>query len=344
MIKQKELGTYSGKALTEIELSNDSRLRITALNLGCRINGIYLKNEKGEEENLVLAYEDPADYVTDGNALGAVVGRVAGRIPNAEAKVEGQKYSLTKNHGEHHLHGGETGFADVLWNVDIQDDEKKPAVVFSYISEDGEEGYPGRLNVTVTYTLEEDKLTMDYKASSDQATLVSLTNHSYFNLSGDLQSSVLNQTLKGPAEGVLEMDGEMIPTGEVLPAADLFPMKQGEAINAVKKNDHPQLLLAGRGLDHFFIWGNTKEDIVFAGDTGIKMTVQTTEPGAVIFSASQMGEDLKLKNGSSFPFAGLCIETQRLPAGFSKQGKTCELKKDETYQASTSFHFAPRLK
>ncbi|WP_252312098.1 aldose epimerase family protein [Sinobaca sp. H24] len=344
MIKQKELGTYSGEILTETELSNDSSLRVTALNLGCRINGIYLTNEKGEEENLVLAYEDPADYLTDGNALGAVVGRVAGRIPDAEAEVEGKKYSLTKNHGDHHLHGGEKGFANVFWDVAIHDDEKKPAVVFSYTAEDGEEGYPGRLEVTVTYTLDQDTLTIDYKASSDKATLVSLTNHSYFNLSGDLQSSILNQTLKGPAEGVLELDAELIPTGEVLPASDIFPMKDGEAINTIKKNDHPQLLLTGRGLDHFFVWAKTKEDIVFAGDTGIKMTVQTTEPGAVIYTAAQMGDDLKLKNGPSFPFAGLCIETQRLPAGFSSQGKTSELKAGETYQASTSFHFAPRLK
>ncbi|SFL85678.1 aldose epimerase family protein [Salibacterium qingdaonense] len=345
MIKEETIDHWDGEALIQITLENEQGMRADVLNFGCRLRGLYVPDKDGRLENVVLAYNDPADYRTDSVFLGAVVGRVAGRIPYGRLQLGDEIHHLSLNEGDHHLHGGSTGFSHRFWNYEVKSDGGEPSVSFTLQSVDGEEGYPGRVEVTVTYTLDrEGNLTIEYEAIPERTTWISLTNHAYFNLSGDKKRGLAAHTLQAPVEFVFELDDKLIPTGTLVPAEGTpFDVREETSLAEVLGADHPQIDTGGGGFDHFFVFDQDSGRSVYLEEeeSGRTMKVDTTEPGAVIYTGNKLSSTLELEQGDGEPYAGICIETQRLPEAFRELGRpTCLVQAGETYKAVTTFSFA----
>ncbi|MFB5661046.1 aldose epimerase family protein [Alteribacillus sp. HJP-4] len=344
MIKEEQIDLWNGHPLMQVTLENKQGMRVEAINYGCRITGLYVPDRNGVVENVVLGYKDAAEYQTDPSFFGAVVGRVAGRIPNGRMQLNDENYPLVLSEGNHHLHGGEKGYGKVMWNVETEQADDASKVHFTYHSPDKEQGYPGAVEVKVTYSLGENgTFSILYDGISDQDTWLSLTNHSYFNLSGSMKRSVEKHELNVPVESIFELDSELIPTGQVLAVENTpYDVRGGKRLAEAFQQDHPQIAVASGGFDHFFIFEKeTSQPVVLKDkESGRVMTMRTTEPGAVIYTANKTNNSLTLKDGPGFRYAGICLETQRLPEMFRHlERPTCFLKAGERYHAETSFTF-----
>ncbi|MGY4688846.1 aldose epimerase family protein [Salibacterium sp. K-3] len=344
MIKEKTIDHWDGSPLVQITLENEQGMRAEILNFGCRLRGLYVPDKEGRLENVVLAYNDPADYKEDEVYLGAVAGRVAGRIPYGRLELNDYIHHLSLNEGDHHLHGGFIGFSHRFWEYQMEEKEGDSAVSFSLLSEDGEEGYPGTVEVTVTYTLDQEgRLSIEYEAVPDKTTWMSLTNHAYFNLSGDQKRSLDSHTIQVPVECVFELDDKLIPTGTLVPVEGTpFDVRRETNFSDVFRVDHPQLDKAEGGFDHFFVFEENAEPVIYLTEeeSGRTMKVETTEPGAVVYTGNKIKDSLELEHGRGEPYAGVCLETERLPEAFRELGRpTCLVEAGETYKAVTTFSF-----
>ncbi|SFO97034.1 aldose epimerase family protein [Salibacterium halotolerans] len=344
MIKEETIDHWDGEPLIQITMEDDQGVRADVLNFGCRIRGLYVPDKDGKLENVVLAYNDPADYRTDSIFLGAVIGRTAGRIPYGRLQLGDDTHHLSLNEGDHHLHGGTTGFSHRFWNYEVKRDGEEPSVSFHLLSVDGEEGYPGRVDVTVTYTLErQGNLTVEYEAVPERTTWISLTNHTYFNLSGNGRRKLDAHALQAPVECVFELDDTLIPTGTLIQSEGTpFDVREQTKLSGVFGADHPQLDTANGGFDHFFVFEQGRERYVYLSEeeSGRTMKVETTEPGAVVYTGNKISGALELEHGKGERYAGICIETQRLPEMFRGLGRpTCLVQAGEAYKAATTFSF-----
>jgi len=273
------------------------------------------------------------DFETYAKGFGgsaAVIGRFANRIKNAAFKIDGKEYKLAANNGRNHLHGGRKGFASVVWSGSPIQGDGGPAVRFTYLSKDGEEGYPGNLKVAVTYTLtDKDELRIDYEAETDQTTPVNLTNHAYFNLAGG--GDVLDHLLWLAANRYTPTDAELIPTGEIVsvkgtPLDFTKPTRVGERIDKLR----PGL----NGYDHNYVIDNGGQGLVVAArlmepKSRRFMEVRTTEPGVQLYT------------GNHLKHAGLCLETQHYPDSVNQtQFPSPLLKPGEKFKSTTVFAFS----
>ncbi|MGU8874889.1 aldose epimerase family protein [Clostridium perfringens] len=327
--------------ISKIVLKNN-KVSVEILNLGAIVEKINVEDRYGNKENIVLAYKDEESYIENPSSLGAIVGRVAGRIGKGSFKLNDKIYELDKNNNGNCLHGGYKGFSKKIWDYSYSEDEEKSTATFTCFSKDGEGGFPGNLKVQVTYSLEGDKLSIEYRASSDKDTVVNLTNHSYFNLSGNNKRNVLEQKLYIDSDKICELDKNLIPTGEFLsvektPFDFREPKKIGEDIN----KNHLQLEI-GSGYDHPWVLNKNGDfdAILIDEESGRVMKVKTDQKAVVCYSMN-FPDELPLENGKvAKKHDGICFETQNLPVGYDD----CFLdgiilKKDEEYYQKTTFEF-----
>jgi aldose 1-epimerase len=339
-VLQESFGQIGSQPVYSFTLKNDRGLTVTAINYGCIITEINVPDQEGNYENIVLGHDTIEEYLTDPYFLGAVVGRVAGRIKGASFELDGKTYTLAKNDHRNHLHGGVKGFDKVVWNSKILDD----GVQFSYLSRDGEEGYPGNVNIEVIYRLNNDnELWIQYSAQADQKTLFTVANHSYFNLSGNLKRDVLNHTLLLKSSRFLELDEEFLPTGSLLDVKDTpFDFTAGRTVKTGAQSDHPQNVLVGKGYDHPFLLDEKRDNeiVLKDPDSGRMLTVETDEPAVVVYSGNSLQAEGDFRGVPSRKYLGICLETQAYPdAIHHPHFPTMVLEKGEKHSSITRYKF-----
>jgi len=329
----------------EIFTLSDGTVEARIMSFGAIIVSLKTPDRKGKMEDIVLGFDTADEYVANShNFYGAVIGRYANRIAQGAFPLEGKNYSLPKNNGENTLHGGPNGFYNVLWKAKQIDN----GVELTYLSKDGEEGFPGNLAATVRYTLEKGALRVAYSATTDKSTVVNLTQHSYFNLGGQGKGDILGHQLILHASKFTPVDAGLIPTGEIKSVAStpfdfLKATRIGERIEAKDE----QLKLGG-GYDHNWVLDDSKGKLkeaaeVYEPNSGRLMKISTTEP-AIQFYSGNFLTGAKGKGGVSYPFrSALCLETQHYPDSPNHPAfPSTELKPGQKYDTVTVFSFSAR--
>lgn len=307
-----------GKDVQEFVLKNSNGIEMGVLNYGGIIRYLKVPDRHGNYDNVVLGFDRFEDYLINTPYFGAIIGRYANRINGGKFNLNGQHYSLAQNLGNVHLHGGLVGFDKVIWEVETEVFEEGMALNLFYLSPHMEEGYSGNLRVNVNYSLKNDNsFTITYRATTDQATVLNLTQHSYFNLSGG-RNSVLNHELMVNAASYLPVDDSLIPTGEIAPVKHTpFDFQVSKTIG--QDIDH-QLLKGTDGFDQNLVLKTTNDiKVIYAGkvyepESGRVVDFYTSEPGVQIFTANFFDGSIKGHGGVSYnKYYGLCLETQHFP-------------------------------
>src|SRR5262245_20210971 len=328
-------------------LQQPGGIRARILTLGGAVMTLEVPDRDGGLVDVVLGFEEPAGYLENPPFLGTLIGRYGNRIARGELPVDGDVFQLATNDGANHLHGGPRGFHTVPWQVRGAGDGAEPALALRYVSPDGEEGYPGTLQVDVVYTLtREGGLRVDYTARTDRPTVVNLTQHSYFNLAGHAAGSIVDHELRLWASRFVPIDGQGIPTGGLQPVRGTpFDFLTRTPIGARIGADDPQLR-NGSGYDHCFAvddWDGSLRPIaeVVEPVSGRRMLVRTTEPGVQLYVGNHLG-GIAGKRGARYAArTGFCLEAQRFPDSPHRPDfPTARLAPGETYRQTTEYLFA----
>jgi aldose 1-epimerase len=356
MVAKTEVSQRSGGKLPDgsdvvIYTLKNEKMEVQVMNYGGYVLSIKVPDKAGKVADVVLGFDDPSGYYQANHAkgnpfFGPIVGRYANRIAHAKFTLDGKEYTLPKNDGDNTLHSGPDGFHSKLWTGQIIPD----GVELKYLSKDGDTGFPGNLAVTVKYILTRSDLKIDYSAKTDKPTVLNLTNHSYFNLSGQGNGTILGDELKLNASRFTPVDSALIPTGELKSVAGtpfdfLKTHTVGERINA----DDEQLHLAHNGYDHNFVLdrkgkGLSEAAEVYDPTTGRVLQVLTTEPGVQFYSANFLDGSIKGKGGVAYPRnAALCLETQHFPDSPNHPAfPTTTLNPGSEFHSVTVFRFSTR--
>ncbi len=328
----------------EIYTLEEGAMKARVMTYGARLVSLEVPDRSGKVADVVLGYESLAGYTADPKSyFGSIVGRYGNRIAHATFTLDGKRYQLPANDGVNTLHGGIKGFDKLLW----QGHEIPHGVELTLVSKDGDQGFPGTLTARVRYTLEGHTLKIEYFATTDEDTVLNLTNHSYFNLAGEGQGTILNHLVMIPADRYTPIDSGLIPTGELAPVAGTpLDFRHPTAIGARINDDNEQLKLAG-GYDQNYVL-NGKMGVmheaarVVEPTTGRVLTVETTQPGVQFYSGNFLDGTLHGKHGHVYvKHSGLCLETQHFPDSPNHpKFPTSELKPGETYHQVTTFTFS----
>jgi aldose 1-epimerase len=350
-VSQRSGGKLPDGSAAEIYTLKNEKIEVQVMNYGGYVLSIKVPDRSGKVADVVLGFDDPVRYYESNHAkgnpfFGPIVGRYANRIAHAKFSLDGKEYTTPKNDGDNTLHGGPDGFHNHLWIGQIIPD----GVELKYVSKDGEEGFPGNLSVAVKYTLSGNDLKIDYSATTDKPTVLNLTNHSYFNLSGQGNGTILADELKLNASRFTPVDSGLIPTGELksvvgTPFDFLKPHAVGERINA---NDE-QLHLGHNGYDHNFVIDGGGRELketaeVYDPASGRVLQVLTTEPGVQFYTANFLDGSIKGKGGVAYPRnAALCLETQHFPDSPNHPAfPTTVLKPGGEFHSTTVYRFSAR--
>ncbi len=301
-------------------LTNVHGLEVRAITYGGIIVSLKTPDRNGRLGDIVLGFDSLDGYLKSSPYFGAIIGRYGNRIARGRFTLDGKTYTLATNDGANHLHGGVKGFDKVVWHAEPVQNDKSVAVIFTHTSPDGDEGYPGTLHVRVTYTLtDNDSLEVDYYATTDKATPVNLTQHSYFNLAGDGSGDVLGERLTIDADHYTPVGAGLIPTGEIAPVESTpFDFRTPTAIGARIDADNAQLKLAG-GYDHNFVLEREGDGLAHAARvvdpaSGRTLDIETTEPGIQFYSGNFLDGTITGKDGHVYGHRnGFCLETQHYP-------------------------------
>jgi aldose 1-epimerase len=339
--------TPSGVEVTEFTMVNRHGLELKVINYGCTITSLRVPDREGVFADIVLGYDDLEGYLHSNAYIGCVAGRFANRIANGKFSLEGKEYVLAQNLPPHHLHGGVIGFSHAVWAAEEINTEDGVGIRFTHLSPDGDEGYPGNLQVEVTYLLlDDDTLSFAYHAVTDQPTIINLTQHTYFNLHGD-KSDILDHQLMINADRYLPVDETMIPTGEIRSVdGSPFDFRTLKEIGRDIAADDLQLAI-GHGYDHCWVFDNPSEDMHHAATlsdpaSGRKMEVYTDEPGMQLYTANFLQSKVAGKNNIALtPHSGLCLETQHFPDSPHEPGfPSVVLHPGEEYRSKTLWKFS----
>ena len=312
-ITRSSFGTAGGKEVFLYTLINSKGTEVKITNFGGIVTSWVSADKNNQKSSIVLGYDSLSGYLATHPYFGAIVGRYGNRIAKGKFSIDSVEYTLAINNGPNHLHGGVVGFDKVVWEPTVENDSV-PSLLLSYLSKDGDEGYPGNLNVDVHYTLtDQDELKIEYIATTDKKTVVNLTNHSYFNLTGDVANSILDHELQIDADHFTSVDSTLIPTGEITsvngtPFDFTQPTKIGLRIDSVKG-----------GYDHNYVFNKidaslTKVASVSEQKSGRLLEVYTTEPGVQFYTGNFLDGTLKTSDGKVInQHAALCLETQHFP-------------------------------
>lgn len=332
--------TQEGEAATRFTLTNGAGASVSILDYGCTIHSIRVPDAQGEPREVCLGFGTIEEYERNSGHFGAVIGRFANRIAGARFTLGGKEYVLAQNSGENHIHGGERGFDRFVWDCETDGGR----LIFSRVSPDGEEGYPGTLAVRVAYSFsDEGALCIEYQAQCDQATPLNLTNHAYFNLEGEDAASVRDHILCLRADAFTPADKAGIPTGEIRPVdATPFDFRMAKPIGQDIGNPDP-LLLQARGYDHNFIPNGTGlREIAWAWAPGskIRMRVRSDLPGVQLYTANGLSGQVS-RGGKPFePHGAFCLETQFYPDSVHQpQFPSPILEEQEPFHSITVYQF-----
>jgi aldose 1-epimerase len=347
-VEKKGFGKTSDEVSVELyTLTNTSGVTAKVTTYGAILTELHVPDRDGKMADVVLGFEDLKGYLAGHPYFGATVGRVANRIAKGKFTLDGKEYKLAVNNGPNALHGGLKGFDKAVWKAEPLDVADGAAVKFTYVSKDGEEGYPGTLTAAVTYTLTNaNELNIDYVATTDKATPVNLTNHSYFNLAGPKSSDILGHELMLAADKYTPTDATLIPTGEIKPVKDTpldftKPTPIGERIDKLKGEPG--------GYDHNFVLNGEGKKLALAArvrepKSGRTMEMLTTEPGVQFYTGNFLDGKLKGKDGVVYKkHGGFCLEAQHFPDSVNHANfPTMILKPGQTYKQTTIYKFSAK--
>ncbi|MBC5772752.1 galactose mutarotase [Pontibacter sp. KCTC 32443] len=333
----------NGEEVNLYTLTNQNGVQVKITNYGAIVTSILTPDKDGKMGDVVLGFDSIDQYVPNDPHIGGIIGRYANRIAKGKFTIDGQEYTLATNNEPNHLHGGNIGFDRVVWQAEKMPEQN--AVKLTYVSKDMEEGYPGNLTAVVTYTLTDDNgLKIDYEATTDKATPVNLTNHSYFNLSAGKKADILNHVVTVNADKFTASDKTLIPTGELTqvkgtPYDFTTPQPVGTRINN----------LQGFGYDLNYVINNGGDKLTHAATvyepvTGRVMEVHTTQPGIQFYTAYHLDGSLTGKNNTRYNrYAGLCLEAQHYPDSPNQPTfPTTIIKPGEKYKETTIYKFSTR--
>jgi aldose 1-epimerase len=339
-----------GREVYSYSLKNRSGSQVNVINYGAIITSIIVPNRDGKYEDVVLGYDLLQGYLNDKSFFGSVVGRYGNRIRKGQFKLDGKNCQLTINDGENHLHGGKVGFNKVLWDAKIVEDSIQPSLELTYISPDGEEGYPGKVTITVTYTFtDKNELRIDYKGETDKTTILNPTQHSYFNLSGSGANTILDHLLMINSDSITPVDKGLITTGKYTrvsntPMDFIAPTAIGARINTSNEQ-----LLFGKGYDHNWVLRNYTGKVrkvaeLYEPKSGRLMTVLTDQPGLQFYSGNFLDGTIKGKKGIIYQHrTGLCLESQCYPDSPNKPNfPSVTLRPGEVYHQTTIYQFSTK--
>jgi aldose 1-epimerase len=337
-------GELGGQAVERYTLRNAHGLVLRVITYGATVTELHVPDRNGQQGDIVLGFDRLEDYVRRSPFFGATVGRVANRIANARFELGGKQYTLAANSPPHHLHGGNKGWDKVIWHAEPVADRRGPAVQLRYVSQDGEEGYPGTVTATIVYTLTDtDDLEIEMRASTDQPTLVNLAHHSYFNLAGHASGPVTAQRLQLFASRYTPAT-KQIPSGQVAPVSGTpFDFTQPKPIGQ-------DLAAAGGapiGFDHNFVVDGDAHQLrnvarVSDPKSGRVLTLEANQPGVQFYTANHLDGTVG-KGGATYgQYAGLCLESQKFPNSINVPAWRDEviLSPGQTYEHHMRFHFS----
>lgn len=339
-----------GRDVAKFTLRNQAGMEVDIINFGGIITRWTAPDRNGNFEDIVLGFETLEPYLEENPFFGALVGRYGNRIAKAQFSIDGETYTLAKNNGANHLHGGITGFNKVLWDAAPGHETDRARLRLDYRSADGEEGYPGQLDVRVEYVLTDDNtLTVSYQAITNKPTVVNLTQHTYFNLSGNFSQAILDHELQLNADTFLPVDAGLIPTGELRPVNGTpFDFTTPKTIGQDVDAENEQLALGG-GYDHCWVLnkaaqGLTPVGTAFHKPTGRVLSVATSEPGVQFYIGNFLDGTLPAKGGGTYgKRSGFCLETQHFPDSPNRpEFPTTRLNPGEVYYTETTFNFSTR--
>ncbi len=346
-INQRPFGqTKDGNPVTLFTLRNNKGAEAGILNYGGLVIFLKVPDRNGHFDDVVLGYDNLADYIKDSPYFGAMIGRYGNRIAKGKFTLDGKEYSLAINNGPNALHGGIKGFDKVVWEPKVLATLDGPSLELRYTSKDGEEGYPGTLTVKATYTLTEDNaLKLEFTATTDKDTVLNLTQHSYFNLAG--KGDILNHQVTIPADKFTPVDSTLIPTGELKPVDGTpFDFRTPTAIGARIGQDDEQLMFGG-GYVHNWVVNKPMGQLglmgrVYEPTTGRVLEVFSTEPGLQFYTGNFLDGKLTGKGGWAYQFRnGFCMEAQHYPDSPSQPNfPSVVLKPGEVYRNTIIFKFS----
>jgi aldose 1-epimerase len=350
MVKKEAFGTMpDGKAVELYTLTNTHGIAVQVMTYGGIIVSLKTPDKSGHSADITLGFDTLADYLAKNPFFGALVGRYGNRIGNARFTIDGKEYSLAKNDGPNSLHGGLKGFDKVLWQAESFQKSGEVGVILKHTSPDGDEDFPGTLHVTVTYTLnDKNEFSLDYHATTDKATPVNLTNHTYFNLGGEGSGSILGEELMLNADHFTPVDKNLIPLGQIASVKGTpLDFTKPTAIGA-RINDKYEQLALGMGYDHNFVINRTGPGLVLAArvydpKTGRVLEVDTTEPGVQLYTANHLN-NLRGRNGHIYNARdAFCLETQHYPDSPNQPNfPSTILRPGQVYHSTTVWKFATR--
>jgi aldose 1-epimerase len=338
-----------GGEVEVFELVSPSGVRVELVEVGASISRIQAPDRDGALADVALGFEDYSRYLENPSYFGCAVGRVGNRIAGGRFELDGESYQLARNDGDNHLHGGPGGFCRLLWEGQATTTADGPAVTFTYTSPDGEEGYPGTLESRVTYSLDrEGALRIDYAATTDAPTPINLTNHTYFNLAGAGNGTILDHVLELKASRYTPVDTGLIPTGELAPVEGTpFDFTTPTAIGArieeaAGGEDGPG------GYDHNWVLDSEDGSLTLVGSlhdpaSGRVMEILTTEPGIQFYSGNFLDGSLSARGGAYPKHGALCLETQHFPDSINQPDfPPVVLRPGETFSSTTVYRFSAR--
>lgn len=353
-ISKQIFGVLGNGQVANLYTVDNGRMSFCVTDFGCTLTGIFLPKKNGLKDDVILGHSTLDEFVKDpGSSFGSIVGRFANRIDKAKFTIDGKTFYLDKNDNQiNTLHGGFLRYDHLIWQSKIISNKNGKGIQFTRISPDGEQGFPGNVKLTVTYTLnDKNELRLDYKAITDKKTPINLTNHAYFNLYGS--GTVLNHVLQMNSNYILEVDDKLIPTGKLLPVVNTaYDFTKSKTIGKDIENAMP-------GYDNCYTtcWYTNDSDwlepteesftaeggevaILFEPETSRTMKVYTNQPGIQVYSANGI-EGIIGKLGTNYhKYGAICLETQAFPDSPNKENFPCSiLEPDQTYNASTIYKF-----
>jgi aldose 1-epimerase len=347
-MKKELFGTTSdGRPVDLYTLSNSAGTEMRVTNYGGIIVSLRVADRNGKMADVVLGHDELKGYFDNSPYLGAIIGRYANRIAGGKFKLDGVEYKLATNNGPNSLHGGLKGFNQALWDASTSFGDKGESIAFSYTSKDGDEGYPGNLQIKVSYTLtNQNEVIVDYTATTDKATPVNLTQHTYFNLQGEGAGNILAHEITLHADRFTPVDKNLIPTGQILsvkgtPLDLTSPTSMGAHMDATFE----QIALA-RGYDHNFVISRKNDSLELAARvrepvSGRVLEVYTTEPGIQFYTGNFLDGSIKGKQGHMYQQrSGFCLETQHFPDSPNHPNfPSTILRPGATFHSTTIFKF-----
>lgn len=346
--------TPDGQDVELYSLTNSKGMQADIITYGGIVTSLYVPDRQGKlvpkgRADVVLGYDNLGDYIKNNPYFGCIVGRYGNRIAKGTFTLDGTQYTLATNDGQNHLHGGNKGFDKVIWKAEMVQSENEVGIKLSYLSKDGEEGYPGNLSCTVTYTLtENNELKIDYEATTDKPTVCNLTHHSYFNFTG-CERDILGHELMLNADRFTPVDAGLIPTGQLQSVKDtVMDFTKQTPIGDRIDSDYEQIKFAG-GYDHNWVLNRKDEGLALAArvyepTTARMMEVYTTEPGIQFYSGNFLDGTITGKEGKVYKKRyGFCLEAQHYPDSPNKPNfPSTVLRPGQKYKTTTIYRFSTR--